>query len=740
MRLVSPLTLAVTVMVGVLVSVLTVLWLAVSQPSLGLDFSIPEGGEGLVIAAADASELDTLVGARLVAIGAVGEEPRAITGETLLEEPDKLNDGGLIRAFREDQGRIRSILSRDTVVLFWSRDGQGGETPVAVRPARPVTDLPFGFWAQLVTGIAGVMIGGWIWAQNPKRLSHVFLFLTGIGLQVSAFAAALYSSRELALSTGSFEVLASMNAAGALLFGAGLVGLFLRYPRQLAPVWMSWLPLPILCFPLAREIVVGGGNPVVYLHGPIVAALTAILISLVAQWIVARQDPVSRAALKVVALGVVMGAGGFVVTTTLPALLGLNSRVSQAHSFLLFLLVFGGVALAVRRHRFFDLEQWSYKLMFYTGGALILVLLDAFLVFTLSVDRQPAFGVALLVVTLGYLPLRDTLKERVFTGRKDNLPLTGLIRAADGIALTRDKGEQEALWRGLLQREFSALSVDPAASSGATVAQVEDEGAAMTIPAVPPLAEVRLRWKDFGRRLFSSRDAQKAQDIVTLLTQMVEARQAFVAGMSEERERIARDMHDNIGIRLTSALGQSDVANKNDLIRETFSDIRKILSDGDGGTSPLGDILADLRVELTEYLAAQGIACDWPLHDHSDERPSAGVAHALRSMLRESVHNAARHSGADCVRVRVAIDAAEFHVSVSDTGAGPGRAGAVDVPSLSARGGNGLANLRRRVSDVGGRVTIMPSSETGGFEISATLPFTARHTGNDRADESGQQA
>ncbi|WP_417269449.1 sensor histidine kinase [Celeribacter sp.] len=739
MRYFSPLALAITVMLGVLGSVIIVLWLAVSQPSLGLDFSIPDEGKGLIISAVDAPELEALSGARLVAIGAAGEPRITITSETLLEEPDKLNDGALIRAFREEQGRIRSLLSNGDVVLYWSRDDRDGETTVKVQSTRPISDLPFGFWAQLITGVAGVMIGGWIWAQKPKRLSHIFLFLTGVGLQLSAFSAALYSGRELALSARAYEVLAPMNAGGALLFGAGLVGLFLRYPRPLAPAWASWLPLPLLCLPLAREIVVGGGNPVIYLHGPIVLALTAILISLVAQWIVARHDPVSRAALKVIALGVVMGAGGFVVTTTLPALLGLNSHVSQAHSFLLFLLVFGGVALAVRRYRFFDLEQWSFKLMFYIGGALVLILLDAFLVFALSVERQPAFGVALLVVTLGYLPLRDTLKDWVFTGRKDSLPLTHLVRTADGIALTRDRQKQEVLWRDLLQREFSALSVDLTAPSGATVACIEDEGAAMIVPAVPPLAEVRLRWKDFGRRLFSSRDAQKAQDIVTILTQMVEARQAFVAGMNEERERITRDMHDNIGIRLTTALTQSDVANKNDLIRETFSDIRKILSHSDNGTSSLGDILADLRVELTEYLDAQGIAFDWPLHDHSDERPSSGVAHALRSMLRESVHNAARHSGADCVRVRVEIDEAEFRVTVSDTGRGLRGAGTVDVPSLSERGGNGLANLRRRVSDVGGRVTIMPSNEPG-FRISATLPFTARYIGNPLSDEGGQQA
>lgn len=104
MRFLNPLTLAVAVMFGVVVSAILVLWLALSQPSLGLDFSIPDEGRGVVISAVDSPELEALEGARLVAIGAQGEPPIAITGETLLEEPDKLNDGALIQAFREDQG------------------------------------------------------------------------------------------------------------------------------------------------------------------------------------------------------------------------------------------------------------------------------------------------------------------------------------------------------------------------------------------------------------------------------------------------------------------------------------------------------------------------------------------------------------------------------------------------------------------------------------------------------------
>lgn len=494
MRYSSPLKLAAAAMAASLGGALVVLILALGQPSLAIDLAVPRQGEGLVVRGVDQPDLAPLVGARVVGIGAPGGARVPVDGGTLIEEPDKLNDAALIRAFRADQDRIRALLSDEAVVLYWLGAGEAGETVVPVQPARPLADLPLGFWAQLVTGLAGAMIGGWIWALNPGRASHVLLFLTGIGLQVSASSAALYSGRELALSARAYEVLAPVNAGGALLFGAGLVGLFLRYPRQLAPAWISWLPLPLLFAPLSWAIATGGGNPVLFLHVPIVVALVAILSLLVVQWVVARRDPLSRAALRLVALGIVTGAGGFVLTTTLPALLGVNSQVSQAMSFPLFLLVFAGVALAVRRYRFFDLDRWSFSLLFYIGGAVVLLLLDAFLVFTLSLDRQPALGVALLVVTLGYLPLRERLARLVLPGGRQELPLASLVRAADRIALTRDAERQAALWGDLLGREFAALAVEPgpARRKDRGAGRGRGRGAVRAIGAAPACAAAAL--------------------------------------------------------------------------------------------------------------------------------------------------------------------------------------------------------------------------------------------------------
>ena len=649
----------------------------------------------------------------------------AVDALTLIEEPDKLNDGDLIRAFRASQDQLRKTIEGDSAVLYLERNGVTVRETVPVRAGRPLGDLPAGFWAQVLTGVAGGLIGGWIWALNPRRASHVFLVLTAFALLTSAMAAALYSSRELALSQRAYEILAPLNTGGALLFGGAMIGLFMSYPRRLARAWLSALPLIGLLIPFGLYVLTGRGNPVYFLHIPIVAALTGILALLGLQWVHARRDPLARAALKLIGLGMVFGAGGFVLTTTLPALLGLHEQLSQAFSFPLFLLVFAGVALAVQRYRFFEVERWSFRLLQYLLGGVVLVLLDAFLVFSVSTDQRPVLGMLLLLFLLCYLPLRDWLSQRLFSRRRAALPLTSLVRAADGIALARDPERQALLWRELLMAEFTPLAIEACDGEGYLDVTIEEEGAVLTLPATPPLPALRLRWKNQGRSLFSPEDQREARDILVTLKQLIEGRQAFEAGMHEERERIARDVHDNIGMRLTSALGQAELSHKDELIRETFADIRRILTQGQGGSAPLDEVVADLRIELSEYLQAHGMSCDWPLTKIPDVTLSAGVAHALRSFLRESVHNAARHSGAERVEVILTCFDQGLRVAILDSGPRSRSGAGARVDSLVGGGGNGLRNLQLRITDIGGRMHVSRSVEQG-FRIEVEMPFVAR--------------
>ena len=194
----------------------------------------------------------------------------------------------------------------------------------------------------------------------------------------------------------------------------------------------------------------------------------------------------------------------------------------------------------------------------------------------------------------------------------------------------------------------------------------------------------------------------------------------------EDRDRIARDLHDLVIQRLF-AVGLSVQGAAHDAVKpqvaqrlervvddldETIKDVRRTIyqlhaTPGVGG----------LRSEIDEVLEhaedalgfAPSLRTDGPLSAVPDE-----VGADLVAVLRESLTNAAKHADATSVRVEVRVGSA-LEASISDNGSG--------MPaSLSRR--SGLANLQARAEAHGGRLTVSPVP-TGGTEIVWWVPLTS---------------
>jgi signal transduction histidine kinase len=588
--------------------------------------------------------------------------------------------------------------------------------------------LPLVFWVQVGVGLFGFIVGAWVLVLRRGGMAETCLFLAGLGLMLSAFAAAVYSSRELALAQGLFRGLSGANHLGALGFGAAMICLFLRHPVPLtrrrgmmvlpgAVLGAWWLGNQLRLLP----------DPATGFQLPVALALLGIAACIGLQWRAARGNPLARAQLRWFGLAVLTGAGAFIATIILPVLLGAGAALPQGLAFLFFLPIYGGLALGVARYRLFELEDWAFRILFYLGGMLVLLALDAVLVLLIAVDRGPAFGLSLLVVALLYLPLRDGLARRL-SGGGTRRPGGQLFRAVTDVALSPTEEAKALRWRALLQAEFDPLRIEPAPRRPDRP-QLAEDGAALDLPAIGDLPALRLAWARGGRGLFALRDEQHAAEIVAMLTQASASRRAYETGVAEERARIAQDMHDNIGIQLMGALHSPVPDRKDALIRETLSDLRDIISNANRPDQPLADLLADLRASLGEHLSAAGVALDWAVTGEGAANLPPRHAHALRSILREAVGNALRHARAARVQVRVDLRPGLLHLSVQDDGRGLDPALA---DGQAAGRGNGLANMRARAAGLGGRVVLGPV-EGGGTRVEAELPLPGQDSAEERS-------
>ena len=185
---------------------------------------------------------------------------------------------------------------------------------------------------------------------------------------------------------------------------------------------------------------------------------------------------------------------------------------------------------------------------------------------------------------------------------------------------------------------------------------------------------------------------------------------------SQERERIYSDLHDDLGAKLLSLVYRAESPVQADLARAILQDLRDVVTRSRGTPGTLGDVLADIRGEAAQRLAAVGIGLSW---DEADDLPDpmldTGHALHLHRIVREAISNTIRHAQARHLRVRVRASAGELLLDLTDDGSG--------VPA-AVLAGSGMRNMRTRAGELDGRIDWVPGTE-GGAKVLLRMPLDA---------------
>jgi len=678
-------------------------WLATAQPWLGLIMN--PGDDGLVVVSRiqrDDLSAGLQPGARIIRIGSM-----PLRAVDVIEEPDTLTEYGAINSFRGRQATLSEIIQQPEVDIVWTRSDDTLHTlTFAPYTGRPAWSLPFEFWLQLFVGGAGVVVGGWVWALRRDRASGLFA-LSGFGLMVAALSASVYSTRELALSAPLMQALNAGNSIGTNIFGLSLVSLLLVYPHRIGNGLVIVAAWVIGGVAVGAHLLQLMPSQALGSYGPMLVQFIVIAALIAAQLFRSRSAPLARAALGWFGLSILLGTGVFVFAIAVPVLLGLEPQTSQAHAFGIILLIYCGLAVGVARYRLFDLGVWSFRLVSYFLGGLILIGLDALLVYGIAVERIPAFGLALLGVALLYLPLRNFLGGLLT--RRSQIDPARFGEVFD-IALSRQPAEKEAKWRTLLQNCFAPLAIDTA--SPVARARLADSGQQMLVPATAATPPLVMHYANGGRRLFSQADVGWLQQLVDLMKHALSSRDAHDHGAQQERARMARDLHDNIGAQLLRTLHSADKDRKDAIVAETLTDLRDIINNAQGQGMKLAEILAELRFETDDRVGAMGIALNWQTHVSETTIVDARLAHTLRSTIREAASNTIRHAQATRFSVSLHEGADDLTLEIFDDGIGLTQA-------KDDREG-GLMNMAARAEGHGGEFRM---SSTGGTRIQVRIPL-----------------
>ncbi|TDD35132.1 sensor histidine kinase [Actinomadura sp. KC06] len=226
-----------------------------------------------------------------------------------------------------------------------------------------------------------------------------------------------------------------------------------------------------------------------------------------------------------------------------------------------------------------------------------------------------------------------------------------------------------------------------------------------------------------------------AADLETTQRELAEAQRR--QGAAEERERLAREIHDTLAQGFASIVVLAEAA-RNSLdadprrsaqqllsieqtARENLAEARVLVAAGAGGSGAQGgaapaSIAAALRRTLDRFAEDTGLAVTADLPEVDCDR-TARIA--LLRCTQESLANVRKHAGATTVGVVLERRPHGIELEITDDGRGFIVAGAGDAAGGSR--GFGLEGMRRRLAELGGELTVT-SSPGDGTRVFALVP------------------
>lgn len=168
-----------------------------------------------------------------------------------------------------------------------------------------------------------------------------------------------------------------------------------------------------------------------------------------------------------------------------------------------------------------------------------------------------------------------------------------------------------------------------------------------------------------------------------------------------ERERIYRDLHDDVGAKLLGLAISAQRANlprEADLARSALQDLRDVVSRSSQIATRFDHLLADWRAETERRVQAAGLELGWHVPMTEDALPVNPAASLhLSRILREAISNVLRHACASHIQVSLEKNGERWRLQIQDDGVG--------LPEADFKSHRGMNGMQERASMLGGHVT-----------------------------------
>lgn len=406
--------------------------------------------------------------------------------------------------------------------------------------------------------------------------------------------------------------------------------------------------------------------------------------------------------------------------------------------------------IAIFRHQLWDIDLIINRTLVYGGLSAGIVAVYALVVGGLGalLHSQGNFALTLLatgLIAVLFQPARERLQRvvnRLMFGERDE-PYAVLSKLNRRLQETTVPDHTlmaiVATITQTLRLPYAAIAVQAPDGRRANVAAQGDPSASAEEWPLRYQGQV-VGWLVVGRRspreVFTAREKRLLADIASqagaatyatrLTSAMQHSRERLVLAREEERRRIRRDLHDELGPALASQTFRLDTAL--DLLdtdpAAAAATLRSLKTRNQELVGDIRRLVYELRPPALDELGLLGALRAYMGQIHTptvtitptpDPLPPllAAVEVAAYRITLEAVNNAVRHSGARTCAVTLQATAAHLTLTIADDGVGL----ATERPA-----GIGLRSMRERAEEIGGTFTI-ENPAAGGVRVTAVIPL-----------------
>ncbi len=688
--------------------------LAMLQPYLGVQLKGGQPFVGAVVTTVDPrGPSSTILTPRdvILKIGDITGRWFVIEPADLVRDPDFFPTFAILNGFYARQAALQQILE-SPVVSLQLEDGR----VLHVQPTaeRPLSALPFDFWLINLIGFVALLAGFSIWSIRRHERAPRFLLGTGVFFLLLASTVAIISTRELTMSVSLLKSLQRTYHAWNGFFTISLIGLLWHYPRQLfripvlplllmmvLPFWLNevfqWHDLP--------------GHSILF-QLPIFF-LIAVIIAVI-QWRRVRHRPADRAAYRWFSMSLFVCDGLALLVYYLPMTLKGSHEVPLAVGLGIMLLLYLGLAMGVLRYRLFNLDRWWFDVWLWFLAGVVLVSFDVGLVFLASLSQPIALTISLLLVGWCYFPLRIWVWNRIY--RPSRRPVAEVLPMLISTLLENPQSASSAMAKGL-RGVFRPSRLQEVAGEG-EISELREDGEILYVPSLEEDKGFSLYFADRGARLFSEADLRVANSLHRIARQTEDRLRAYTEGAEEERERIMRDLHDEIGGRLLSIVHSAPTVELSGLARDALRSLRDIIySLGQEGPLDLSVALGKWHYDCKERCSRADVQLNW-----GDAEEPEGISLSARQwvnlsrVLYEAVSNVLKHASPTSFDICWHLDSKVLRGSIRNDG--------VRYDSEQITVGKGLKNIENRIVEIGGQFRYAADFSAGTFAIELQIPLS----------------